>query len=99
MRHDISVESVYRELERRWHVYHVLPNQSSYFHDPEIAAHWRGLLGQRFLKLDDPAAVCELIALTIGIEEDRVDLGHGLADLRDVGSHTEAVAVAKALTR
>ena len=95
---DISVESVYRELDRKWHVHYVLPNQSSYFDDPEIAAHWRGLLGQRFLKLDDPAAVCELIALTVGIGEDRVDLGAGLADLRDVGSHIEAASVAKALT-
>ncbi|MBJ8345092.1 hypothetical protein [Antrihabitans sp. YC2-6] len=97
VRQDISVESVYRELELRWNVYYVLPNQSSYFDDPEIGAHWQRLLGQRFMKLDDPAAVCELIALTIGLEEDRVDLGEGLADLRDVGSHSEAASVARAL--
>lgn len=48
------------------------------------------------LRLDDPAAVCELIALTIGIGEDRVDLGAGLADLRDIGSDAAGV-VGKAL--
>ncbi|GAA5076796.1 hypothetical protein [Nocardia iowensis] len=97
VRRDISVESIYRELAERWHVYYILPNQSSYYHDPEIADHWRGLLGQHFLKLDDPAAVCELIALTIGLAEGRVDVDSGLADLRDVGSAAEAAAVGKAL--
>ncbi|WP_233608066.1 hypothetical protein [Nocardia stercoris] len=94
---DISVPSIYRELSDRWHVHYVLPNQSAYYTDPEIAEHWQGLLGERFLRLDDPAAVCELIALTIGITEDRVDLGAGLADLRDIGSPAEAEAVGKAL--
>ncbi|WP_306362036.1 hypothetical protein [Nocardia sp. CC227C] len=97
VRQDISVQSVYRELADRWHVYYILPNRSSYYRDPEIAEHWRGVLGERFLRLDDPAAVCELIALTIGIGEDRVELGAGLADLRDIGSGTEAAAVRKAL--
>ncbi|MTE15021.1 hypothetical protein [Nocardia aurantiaca] len=94
---DITVNSVYRELADRWHVHYILPNQSSYYRDPEIAEHWQELLGERFLRLDDPAAVCELIALTIGIAEDRIDLGAGLADLRDIGSTSEADAVSKAL--
>ncbi|WP_433709997.1 hypothetical protein ACQP2U_26775 [Nocardia sp. CA-084685] len=97
VRTDIEVASIYRELAQRWHVYYILPNQSSYFDDPEIAEHWRGLLGQNFMKLDDPAAVCELIALTIGLEEDRIDVHAGLADLRDVGSMAEADSVGKAL--
>jgi hypothetical protein len=94
---DVTVESVYRELAARWHVYFVLPNQSSYYRDPEIAAHWRALLGERFLRLDDPAAVCELIALTIGMGEDRIDLDTGLADLREIGSVGEAATVGSAL--
>lgn len=97
VRQDIAVESIYRELAERWHVHYILPDQSSYFHDPEIAEHWRGLLGQNFLRLDDPAAVCELIALTIGLAEGRVDLAGGLADLRDIGSAAEAESVGKAL--
>ena len=97
VRTDVSVESVYRELAERWHVYYILPKQSNYYDDPEIAAHWRTLLGQNFVKLDDPAAVCELIALTIGLEENRVDLDTGLTDLRDIGSVREASAVGKAL--
>ncbi|MET8775260.1 hypothetical protein ABZV58_09580 [Nocardia sp. NPDC004654] len=97
VRSDIAVDSIYRELAEKWHVHYILPNQSSYYDDPEIAEHWRGLLGQNFLKLDDPAAVCELIALTIGLAEGRVDVDTGLADLRDVGSAAEVDSVGKAL--
>ncbi|MFI9387536.1 hypothetical protein [Kutzneria sp. NPDC052558] len=97
VRDDISVPSVYRELALRWNVFYVLPRQSSYYDDPEIAAHWASLLGERFLRLADPAAVCELIALVIGVGEGRIDVGGGLADLRDVGSHAEAAAVRRAL--
>ena len=99
VRQDVSGPSIYRELEERWNVYYVLPDQSSYFNDPEIADHWRELLGERFVKLDNPAAVCELIALTVGIGEDRIDLRDGLADLRDIGSRAEAETVGKALAR
>ena len=41
--------------------------------------------------------MCELIALTVGIGEDRIDLRDGLADLRDIGSRAEAETVGKAL--
>ncbi|NUR60526.1 MAG: hypothetical protein HOV87_17965, partial [Catenulispora sp.] len=47
---------------------------------------WRALLGQNVIQLDDLDAVCETIALTIGLAEDRIDLDTGLADLREVGS-------------
>lgn len=97
VRQDVRVESIYRQLRERWHVHYILPNQSSYYDDPEIERHWTALLGQNFLKLDDPAAVCELIALTIGLGEGRVDLDGGLADLRDVGSVGEMTSVRKAL--
>jgi hypothetical protein len=97
VREDVSVASVYRELSQRWHVFYILPNQSSYYHDPDIAAHWATLLGERFLRLEDPAAVCELIALMVGIGEGRIDVGGGLADLGDIGSRTEAAAVRRAL--
>ncbi|MEU3628624.1 hypothetical protein BS329_17565 [Amycolatopsis coloradensis] len=99
VREDIDPASVYRELARKWHVYFVLPNQSSYYNDPEIGEHWSGLLGQNFLKLDDPGAVCELIAATIGLEEQVVDVDRALADLADVGSVAESRAVGKALAK
>ncbi|GGP77743.1 hypothetical protein [Saccharothrix coeruleofusca] len=99
VRQDISPASVYRELARKWHVYFVLPKQSSYYDDPEVAEHWRELLGQHFLKLEDPGAVCELIAATIGLEERAVDLDQAMVDLAEVGSAAESRAVGRALVQ
>ncbi|MFJ8963973.1 hypothetical protein ACIRG5_31745 [Lentzea sp. NPDC102401] len=97
VKQDIDPVSVYRELARKWHVYFILPNQSSYFNDDSIGEHWRTILGQNFLKLDDPGAVCELIAATIGMEERVVDLDQALVDLAEIGSVAESRAVGKAL--
>ena len=47
---------------------------------------WRGLLGQNVIELADLDAVCETIALTVGLGEDTIGLDDGLSDLADVGS-------------
>ena len=94
---DLRNDSIYAELAKRWETFFILPRQTSYYEDREVNGHWRDLLGERFLKLEDPAAVSDLIALTIGMTEGRVDLGQGLADLGDVGTGAEQQAVARAL--
>ncbi|MBW8804457.1 MAG: hypothetical protein JF587_11485 [Catenulisporales bacterium] len=81
-----SVEEVVRELTRKFDVYYILPEGSSYVGNDEVLGTWRALLGQNVIQLDDLDAVCETIALTIGLAEERIDLDGGLADLRDVGS-------------
>lgn len=89
----IVPDAIYRELAERWRVHYILPGGSSYFDDPEIAGHWRGLLGERFLRLEDPEAISETIGLWIGLTEGTVDLDQGLTDLRDLGSgHGDTVA-------
>lgn len=93
---DINVKDIYTQLAEKWNVYYVLPNLTSYYNDPEVEAHWRTLVGERFLKLEDPNAVCDLIALTIGMTEDSITLDEGLADLNEIGAGTGA-AVGKAL--
>lgn len=49
------------------------------------------------IELDDLDAVCETIALTVGLGEEAIDLAAGLADLAEVGS-TVGPSVARALT-
>jgi hypothetical protein len=80
------VEEVVRELTRKYDVYYILPEGSSYVGNDEVLGAWRALLGQNVIQLDDLDAVCETIALTIGLAEDRIDLDAGLDDLRNVGS-------------
>jgi hypothetical protein len=63
-----------------------------------VLARWKSLLGQNVLELDDLDAVCETIALTVGLGEDAIDLDEGIADLSDVGS-VAGGAVGRALAR
>ena len=70
------------EVTRAWDTYYILPSGASYAGDNEVLGFWRGLLGQNVIELSDIDAVCETIALTIGLGEDVVGLDEGLADLR-----------------
>jgi len=93
---DFTTSSVVREVQRKWDTYYILPEGSSYVGDSEVLDFWRALLGQNVIELADLDAVCETIALTIGLGEAAIDLDEGLADLQDVGS-AAGTAVSKAL--
>jgi hypothetical protein len=80
---DIPLVEMVNELRRRYHVFYILPKAASYGGDREILGFWRKLLGQAVLELDDPEAVCEVIALTIGMTEGTIDLSAGIEDLRE----------------
>ena len=82
---DVSLEEIVREVRQRYHRYHIYPLGASYDNDPEVEGFWKKLLGEGFLKLDDPEAVCETIALQIGINEGRIDLDEGVKHLQELG--------------
>lgn len=88
---DMSNEEVYAKLEERWNVFFILPNLTNYYDDRQVNEHWRKLLGERFLKLEDPEAVAELIAATVGMMEDAVNLDNVVSDLKAIGTGKEAV--------
>jgi hypothetical protein len=89
----ITVQAIITELQRMYDVYYIMPAGSSYAGDPQILGHWRKLLGQNVIELDDLDAVCETIALTVGLGEQAVSLSTGLGDLIEVGSgQTDVVA-------
>jgi hypothetical protein len=91
---NFSVEKVVAELQRTYDVYHVLPKMTSNWNNPVVHRRWVELLGQNALRLEEPAAICELIASTIGVAEGKVDLEHLTDDLREAGS---SAAVARAV--
>ncbi|HEY7314897.1 MAG TPA: hypothetical protein VH643_36460 [Gemmataceae bacterium] len=90
----IPVEEVVAELQRTYDVYHVLPKMTNHWNNPVVHRRWVELLGQNALRLEEPAAICELIASTIGVAEGKVDLEHLTDDLREAGS---SAAVARAV--
>ncbi|MFJ4851728.1 MULTISPECIES: hypothetical protein [unclassified Streptomyces] len=87
---DIPVTRIVAELRQKFDVYYILPAGSSYVGNAEVLGTWRKLLGQNVIELDDLDAVCETIALTVGLGEQAIDLAEGLDDLDDVGSAATA---------
>jgi hypothetical protein len=98
LRQDIPTRDLVAELTRVYDVYYILPAGTSYAGDDQVLTAWRELLGQNVLELDDLDAVCEIIALTIGLGEDAIGLQEGLDDLDELGSAAGA-AVGRALAR
>ena len=86
LREPIPVEGIIAELQRTFDVYFIVPAAAGWGGDAEILGYWKRLLGQQVIELDDLNAVCETIALTVGLGEDAIDLDGGLADLVEVGS-------------
>ena len=87
---DVPVEDVVAELQRSYDVYHVLPKMTGNWSNPAVRRRWGELLGQNALRLEEPAAICELIASTVGVAEGKVDLEHLTDDLRQAGSSAAA---------
>ena len=96
LREPIGTEAILAELRRSFDVYYLLPTAAGWGGDAEVLGRWRELLGQNVIELDDLDAVCETIALTVGLAENAIDLDAGLADLADLGS-TATATVGKAL--
>jgi hypothetical protein len=94
---DIPLRQIVSEVQRRYDTYYLLPAGSAYAGNDRVLGFWRKLLGQNAIELDDLDAVCETIALTIGLGEDAIDLDRGLDDLREFGADGAAATVSRAL--
>ncbi len=92
----LPVADLIAEVTAQWDTYYILPAGASYVGDPQVLGFWRDLLSQNVIELGDLDAVCETIALTVGLGEDAISLDDGLADLSDVGS-AAGPAVSRAL--
>jgi hypothetical protein len=94
---DIPLTEVYRQLAEKFEVFFVVPRLTAYYDEAWLEHHWRGIVGERFLRLENPDEVCDLIALTIGVMEDSITLDEGLQDLGELSAGRGAAA-GKALT-
>ena len=98
---DIPLETIVAEVQQRYEYFHIVPTNTSHGQSTDVQERWKELLGERVLLLDDETAVCETIALAIGLCEGAVDdLGSGLDDLIRAGyDPTAASTAATALSR
>lgn len=100
LRHSLSTKQVVEEVQQRYEYFHIIPTDTSHGQDPQVQAAWKKLLGERVLLLDDAAAVCETIALAIGLCEGTIDnLAKGAVDLAAAGYDPHATASATSALR
>jgi (2Fe-2S) ferredoxin len=83
---DIPVEELVQELEKKYHVFFIIPNMTNHYNDNAISDRWKELLNQNVIKLDDPAGIAELIAATVGVNEGKVDVDDLEDDLKEAGA-------------
>lgn len=94
---DIAIEQVMADVQQRYEHFHIIPTQTSHGQSQEVQDRWRALVGERVLLLDDEAAVCETIALAIGLCEGTLfDPNQGADDL--IGAGYDATAATTAAT-
>jgi hypothetical protein len=93
LQQDIPTAEIVKELQKRYHVFYILPQAATYGGDSKILGFWRKLLGQNVLELEASEAVCETIALTIGMMEGTIDLRAGTQDLKEFGAAERTVNV------
>lgn len=113
LQEDLTTEQIFTELKEKWEVFFLFASQGSYevgdtvddtgptrysYGYDDLGQKWRDLLGQNVIILEDADAVCETIAVTIGVMEGTISLEDGLEDLKEVGADLSAVtATGKAL--
>ncbi|MEU3307215.1 hypothetical protein ACWGSK_13505 [Nocardiopsis sp. NPDC055551] len=93
---NIAFPAILDELRRRFEVFFIMPTGSAHFRDDRVRTFWEKHLGQNLILLEDLDAVCETIAVTVGLGEEAIDLEEGLRDLAESGSNA-GEAVGKAL--
>jgi hypothetical protein len=95
---DLPLEKIVAEVQKKYELFYILPNLTSYYDDPQILTTWRKLLGQNVLRLPDPDTISEAIASTIGLAEGSVSVEDVATELRGAGATRKAAsAVSSAL--
>lgn len=96
----LTMEQLVAEAGKMYEIFVITPGDTSNFHNVALEAYWKHLIGQHYLTLDDPNAICELVASTIGLCEKAVDRESLSRDLVEVGLSKSGVdAITTALAK
>lgn len=95
---NIETADLVNELKEKFECFYIMPKGTNHYGRDYVINPWKALFGQNVLMLDDPTLVCELIASTIGICEEKTSLDGVVSDLIDAGTDKAAAkATSKAL--
>lgn len=89
---EMTAKQLLSAAQRTYEVYHI--HITHHGNDDRLVSHWRDLLGERFIMLDDPNAIPELIAATIATHGGATTVSSVVADFdrRIAASVTTALA-------
>lgn len=91
----ITTAQVFEELKEKYNVICLMPTGTQYENNQEHKKEWQKYLGhENVMTLEDPNAVCEAIALYIGMSEGRTDIHGGANALSDAGMNKKSVSAA-----
>ena len=80
LQRDLSAAELLTMVSRMYHVFHVVVEEGSHArsHLPKVLDKWRGLLGQRVLRLKDYRRLAEVVVSAIEVNEgrDRDEVAH-----------------------
>lgn len=93
---DESVESVLQRAQEKWEIFHLGSLDGSYRDRDDIHQRWADLLGERYIKVEDSAMICEIIAGIVHMIESAYDVDRVVADIglkgKDAACVTNALA-------
>lgn len=93
----VTTRDLIREVQERFHLFFIIPNNTSHYSDPHLRETWSGLIGaENVIMLEDPNLICETIGSTIGMFESALTLDKVETDL---GGGKDALVVRAALDR
>lgn len=96
----LTMKEVIEEAKKMYDVYVITPRDTSNYGAKWLKEYWINLVGQQYLELEDPEAICELVAATIGLCENVTSRGGIADDLAGVGLSKRGVdAVTTALAK
>ncbi len=84
---DVPTTTMLAEAREKYHIFFFALNKTHNYFNAEIIAYWRDLLGDHYLRLDMPEAICETMALVIGLTEGKFNLEDGVELLRRTCTH------------
>jgi len=93
---DVPFKEILAAAREKWEVFFILPGGTSYWNDPRTSGFWKDALGENFIRMEDPHAICEVIGATIGLCEGKVDATALVDDLKDVGASDAIIHTATA---
>lgn len=88
---NISIQQCISMAQEKYEVFHIVIAQGSHGKDPEVIKFWRALLGERALILDQVDAVCELLAVTVGLSERVFTLDKAIEELKSRGTSSVVI--------